>query len=167
MADVQDLSTIADNISGVPNSSSQASGKFGIYRAKCVDTQDPLKSGRIRVFIPALNLEMMKENEGIWALPCSPFAGSNLEVSAVNDIGSLLVPPKDSLVYVFFEDGDTSKPRYFGGVVLENAVPTENRAGKQYWNKHTILKTPNKRIIFVSDDSKSDAGVIIRGSSGK
>lgn len=157
---------ISDNVTGSTNTNSQPSGKFGIYRAKCVDTKDPLKSGRIKVFIPALNLEITKETEGIWALPCTPYAGCNLEGSnGVNDFGSLYVPPKDSFVFVFFEDGDTSKPRYFGGVVLENAVPTENRAGEQYWNKHTVIKTPDKRMIFVSDDNSHDASVIIRGNA--
>ena len=100
----------------------------------------------------------------MWAYPCTPYAGSNLESKTVNDFGSLYVPPKDSYVFVFFEDGDTSKPRYFGGLILENSIPTENRAGNEYWNKHTIIKTPAKRTIFVSDDTSHDACVIIRGS---
>ena len=163
MPDTNNLSNISNNLSSV-NTQDIPYGIAGIYRAKCVDPKDPLKSGRIKVWIPKLNYTKQSEDEGIWAYPCTPFAAPNLEVkNSVSDFGSLMVPPKDSYVFVFFEDNDPSKPRYFGGVVLEGAIPTENQAGSEYWNKHTVIKTPEKRMIFVSDDSSSDASIIIRG----
>lgn len=165
MADIQALNTVASQTSGGTNNQNVPTGNFGIYRAICIDPKDPLKSGRIKIQIPALNLTVTKENDGVWAYPCTPYASPNLEKKGedVSDFGSLLIPPKNSHVFVFFEDGDVSKPRYFGGVTLENAIPTENRNGSEYWNKHTVIKTPKKRMIFVSDDDSSDASVIIRG----
>ena len=162
MAEAMTLNAVADT--GGTSTHNQPEKHFGIYRAICVDNKDEKKSGRIKVNIPALNYTQIKDNEGVWALPCTPFAAPNLEKkNNVSDFGALYIPPVDSYVYVFFEDGDSSKPRYFGGVTLEGAIPTEQQAGEQYWNKHVVIKTPEKRMIFVSDDNSSDASVIIRG----
>lgn len=160
-----DLTKVAENAEGANSTQNKDSLENNfIYRAKCVDNKDPLKSGRIKVWIPAKHHTKVEENEGIWAYPCTPFAGSNLEESgkSVSDIGSLFIPPIHSYIYVFFENGEQNKARYFGGLVTEGAIPTENQTG-QYYNKHTIIKTPNKRIIFVSDDESTDACVLIRG----
>ena len=165
MSEALQMDYINDTTSGSDSTHNQPEKKYGIFRAKCVNSQDPEKTGRIKVWIPALNYTKAEEEEGTWAYPCCPFAGPNLEKNGdkVSDFGSLYLPPKDSYVYVFFEDGDTSKPIYFGGVVTEGAIPTENQAGKQWWNKHTVIKSPEKRMIFMSDDSQSDSSVIIRG----
>lgn len=162
MSEVAALNQVADN--GGTSTHNQPQRYFGIYRAICVDNKDQKKSGRIKVNIPALNYTQIKDTDGVWAFPCTPFAAPNLEKkNKVSDFGALYIPPVDSYVYVFFEDGDASKARYFGGVVLEGAIPTEQQSGEQYWNKHTVIKTPEKRMIFVSDDSSSDASIIIRG----
>ena len=165
MAEREKLQQIASATGNFNGLQSQPPARYGIYRAICVDPKDPLKSGRIKVNIPAFVTDYSKDNEGIWAYPCTPYAAPNLEKSGekVSDFGSLLVPPKDSYVFVFFEDGDVSKPRYFGGLTLENAIPTECRNGEQYYNKHMVIKTPEKRMIFVSDDDSHDSSVIIRG----
>lgn len=165
MAEREKLQQIANVTNNSPDVYSQPTQRYGIYRAVCVDPKDPLKSGRIKVNIPALDIEYTKDTEGIWAYPCTPFAAPNLEKSGedVSDFGSLLVPPKNSYVFVFFEDGDVNKPRYFGGLTLENAIPTECKNGSEYYNKHMVIKTPKKRMVFVSDDDSSDASIIIRG----
>ena len=167
MPDVSEMNKISDSSEGMHDTNKKESNEYSmIYRAKCVDNKDPLKSGRIKVNIPKLNSTTTEDTEGTWAYPCTPFAGSNLEGDAeesVHDFGSLCIPPKDSVVYVFFEEGDQSKPRYFGGLVTEGAVPTENQQGEEYYNKHTIFKSPKKRLIFISDDSKTDACILIRG----
>ena len=167
---LQELNQLADNVEGASNTQNMPSLSYDvIYRAKCVDNKDPLKTGRIKVWIPKLNYTHIDEDQGIWALPCTPYAASNLEKKgeAVTDFGSLYVPPVDSFVYIFFEDGDQNKPRYFGANIIEGGIPTENQAGNQWWNKHTVIKTPAKRIIFVSDDDSGDASIIIRGKERK
>lgn len=158
------MNVVSDN-SGGTNTHSQPERYFGIYRAICVDPIDPKKSGRIKVWIPALNYTKFEDTDGMWAMPCTPYAGSNLEKinEKVSDFGSLYIPPKDAYVYVFFEDGDPSKPRYFGGLIIEGGIPTEQQAGDEYWKKHTVIKSPEKRMMFVSDDDTNDCSVIIRG----
>ena len=167
MPDINDMSSVASKSEGSINTNSIDSLDYsGIYRAKCIDNKDPLKTGRIKVFIPKVHRTKVEETEGTWAYPCTPYAGSNLEPDAkepIHDFGSLYVPPIDSFVYVFFEDGDQSKVRYFGGLITQGAIPTENQAGDQYWDKHTVIKTPKKRLIFVSDDNTNDACILIRG----
>ena len=166
MTEAAELGAIADNTESSGSASNKPSQRYGIYRAICVDPADPKKSGRIKVNIPALDItETDVEKDGVWAYPCTPFASPNLEKKGekVSDFGSLYVPPKFSIVFVFFEDGDPSRPRYFGGATLENAIPTENRVGSEWWNKHTVIKSMDKRMVFVSDDNSNDASVIIRG----
>ena len=168
MSKIQKISNVSDQVNGLENILNVEEVNYGIFRAKVVDNKDEeMTTGRIKVWIPALHYPKIKEEDedGVWAWPCTPFAASNLEKEGepVSDFGSLYVPPKDSFVFVFFEDGDVNKVRYFGGVVLEGAIPTENQGGEEPWNKHTVIKTLDKRIIFVSDDTKSDASIIIRG----
>ena len=159
-----DIALMGEGASGASSTMNALSVTSGIYRAKCVDPKDPDKSGKIKVWIPALSYTKDEDTSGIWARPATSFAAANLEKEEVNDFGSLYIPPKDSYVYVFFEDGDSSKPVYFAGCVLEGSIPTECQAGSQYWNKHMIIKTPQKRMIFVSDDP-DDSCIIIRGKS--
>ena len=169
-SELQDLTNVAENAEGSNSTQNKPSLSYDvIYRAKCVDPKDPTKSGKIKVWIPKLHYTSVDEDNGIWAYPCTPYAASNLEEKSggVSDFGSLYIPPKGSFVYVFFEDGDQNKARYFGGTVIEGGIPTENQAGNEWWNKHTVIKTPAKRIIFVSDDDSSDACVLIRGKERK
>ena len=168
MAEISKISTISDETNGLEHILNVKEARYGIFRAKVVDNNDEdKKTGRVKVWIPAIHYPKIKEEdeEGVWAYPCTPFAASNLEKKGepVSDFGTLYVPPKDSYVFIFFEDGDVGKPRYFGGLVLEGAIPTENQAGEEPWNKHMVIKTLEKRMIFVSDDTKSDACIIIRG----
>ena len=160
----EDINILTENVSGSTSTTNVPSKRGGIYRAKCVDPKDPDKSGKVKVWIPALSYTKDEDTEGIWARPATSFAAANLEKKEVNDFGSLYIPPKDSYVYVFFEDGDSSKPVYFAGCILEGSIPTECQAGSEYWNKHMVIKTTKKRMIFVSDDP-DDACVIIRGAS--
>ena len=162
MADSQALAVIAEsNAAGTLNKDER---RFGIYRGQVIDNVDPKKTGRVKVWVPEHDYQTVKDNEGTWAYPFTIFSASNLEAKdgGVKDFGALHIPPVDSFVGVFYEGGDPSKPRYFGGFILEGAIPTENQDGGQYWNKHTITKTPKKRTILMSDDP-DDECVIIRG----
>ena len=161
---LQDFSDIAEQAEGTGNSQNKSVTKDScIYRAKCIDNKDPLKTGRIKIVIPEVNYTKYKEGEGVWAYPCTPFAGCNLEESDVSDFGCLMIPPINSYVFIFFEGGDINRPVYFGGLITEGAIPTENQAGEKWYAKHTLIKTPKKRLIMVSDDDSSDSCIIIRG----
>jgi len=137
------------------------------YRAKVVDTEDPLKLGRVKVWIVDSMEGFVEDNKGLWAMPGNNcFVGNrDSELVGRDDLGSLFIPPKETYVYVTFEDGDFNKPFYHVGLNLSTneTVPIENQYGKKWWDKWTLIKTPQGRQILVSDDDTNDESVIIRG----
>jgi len=108
-----------------------------LYRAKVVDNNDPEKSGRVCVVIPALS------NERVWARPA--FLGYSPEC------GCWLVPAVGCYVYVFFENGDPSLPVYLTGVVLLHQVLHEAKVDKPQ-NEFVIWRSPKGYHIKVSDN---------------
>lgn len=83
----------------------------GIYRAIVVSNKDPLELGRIQVRIPFLHGaptqgSFISDAALPYAIPCFPFAS--------HDAGVFLLPETNSMVFIIFEDGDTSKPVYMG-----------------------------------------------------
>ena len=73
----------------------------GKYRGRVEDNNDPMKLGRIRALVPAV--DGMTTN---WALPCAPYADPHA--------GILLVPPVGALVWIEFEGGDPNSPIWSG-----------------------------------------------------
>jgi len=137
-----------------------------IYRAKVVDVKDPNKRGAVKVWIVDLMYNNVPESDGLWAMPGNSVFTSNKENTdpGGQDSGSLIIPPKNSYIWVIFEDGDFNRARYLGGINMDvdESVPVENQSGSQYYNKWTLLKTPKGRQIFLSDDP-DDESIIIRG----
>ena len=83
---------------------------FGKYRGTVVNNQDPTSKGRIQVSVPAVLGELIA-----WAMPCLPYAGMN--------VGMFIVPEIGSGVWVEFEGGDPSFPIYTGGWWGDGDVP--------------------------------------------
>jgi hypothetical protein len=75
---------------------------FGKYRGQVKNNIDPLQMGRIQVSVPAV----LGEGQLSWAMPCVPYAGSQ--------VGFYAVPPIDANVWVEFEGGDTDYPIWAG-----------------------------------------------------
>lgn len=76
---------------------------LGKYRGIVTDNKDELHLGRIRAKVPDV---FQKENESSWALPCVPYAGEG--------VGFFLIPPKDAMVWIEFEQGDSDYPIWTG-----------------------------------------------------
>lgn len=140
----------------------------GIYRAKCIDTVDVRKQARIRVWIPDLMPEI-DDTKGIWARPANnPLGGRNMTENEAGDDhhyqGSCMIPPTGSWLYIFFENGDPSEPRYFAacdiatteGEINDPSVPAECRVGSEYWKKWIPIKTRKGRILIFSDDADDE-----------
>lgn len=140
------------------------------YQAVVVDVEDPLKQGRVKVWIPDTMIGKGGPDQkkiGLWAMPSNNTFAGNKEAKdkGMDDCGSCIVPPKGSYVTVYFEDGDYSYPRYKAAVnkEVDQAVPVENQYGSQPWKTYTLLKTPEGgRQILLSDDPDNE-GIIIRG----
>ncbi|HXJ64315.1 MAG TPA: phage baseplate assembly protein V [Actinomycetota bacterium] len=75
---------------------------FGKYRGKVENNVDPMFQGRVQVSCPAV----LGEGRSSWAMPCSPYAGSQ--------VGLFAIPPVGANVWVEFEGGDTDFPIWSG-----------------------------------------------------
>lgn len=85
----------------------QAETFFGMYTALCIDTLDPYKYGRVRIYSPLLNNPETRVKSLDWAYPISSFAG-------FDDSGAPWVPPASSMLCIIFERGSRSTPYYIG-----------------------------------------------------
>jgi Type VI secretion system/phage-baseplate injector OB domain len=71
---------------------------FGKYRGKVENNVDPFQQGRVQVSVPAV----LGDGQLSWAMPCVPYAGSQ--------VGLFAVPPVGANVWVEFEAGDPDYP---------------------------------------------------------
>ncbi len=86
----------------------------GFYRARVVETNDPLNMFRIRFKCPDMHNQDMKPEDCPWALPCPLFGGVNA--------GSFYHPIIGDWVWISFEKQHPYGPIYFG-----SADPTRTR----------------------------------------
>jgi hypothetical protein len=74
------------------------------YSGKVIDNNDPEKLGRCKIRVFGIFGDDIDNLDLPWALPDSHFVGSF--------VGSLIVPPKNALVRVYFDNGDIYSPIY-------------------------------------------------------
>lgn len=136
---------------------------YGFYRAKVVDNKDPLKYGRVKVFIPDImfavsqsEMETVDDKDGLWALPANNgYGGRNLieNDKTIKDQGTCYIPYVNTWVWVFFEKGNPNRPYYFGAFDSRaHKVPPECQIGDEYYNKQLLSRTKKGRVIIISDD---------------
>lgn len=91
---------------------------YGNYRGVIVDNNDPEKLGRVKLRVPQIASDNTIE---YWAWPKGQPTGA--------DFGDFMVPPKNSPVWVEFENGDPRHPIYSGGHWGKSfgAVPSEGQ----------------------------------------
>ena len=75
---------------------------YGKYRGKVETNLDPMQQGRLQVSVPAV----LGDGKLAWAMPCVPFAGSQ--------VGFFAIPPVGANVWVEFEGGDPDSPIWSG-----------------------------------------------------
>lgn len=97
---------------------------YGKYRGIVTENEDPAESGRIKARIPAV----LGKLESGWCTPCVPYAGPNVGIAFLPEVGSG--------VWVEFEGGDVSFPIWVGG----------------YWRKGEMPAgaTPETKVIVTS-----------------
>jgi len=119
-----------------------------LVRGVVVLNEDPERRGRIKVRIPSYHgipnesRVWIKDEELPW---CNP----GVLISAGNDIGQRIIPTVGTRIFVMFEDGDLSKPVYFGG------IPQLIRDTK-YYNGQDASILGGNAIPITTDDSMSD-----------
>jgi hypothetical protein len=75
---------------------------YGKYRGKVEQNVDPLQLGRLQVSVPAV----LGSGRMSWAMPCVPYAGSQ--------VGLFALPPLGANLWVEFEGGDPDSPIWSG-----------------------------------------------------
>lgn len=141
---------------------------YGNYRAKVIENLDPLKCGRVKIWIPDVMVSV-SEDQGIWARPANnPVGGRNLEGAPDHHyMGTCYVPRKGAWVWIFFEAGNMNRPYYFAALDLENTtVLPENQLGSHWGDKWTIFKSHDGRTIIISDDP-DDARLELTGKKSQ
>lgn len=125
----------------------------GFYRGEVVDTNDPLRAGRVRVRVFSV-FDDLSAGTIPWAIMADPFMGGQA------GFGGFFVPDIGSHVWVFFETGDPEQPVYFAGAPARPHGPPEKDTN--YPLNH-VYKTRTGHLIEINDG----AGIIhIMHSSG-
>lgn len=106
---------------------------YGKYRGVVFDNNDPWKLGRVQAKVEAI----FGNDPSGWALPCVPYAGKG--------VGLFLIPPKDALVWIEFENGDPDYPIWTGCFWADEKVPNIVPANP-YDPETKVLKTDIGKI---------------------
>lgn len=116
---------------------------FGRHRGQVVSNVDPLIKGRLQITVSqALGATP------VWALPCVPYAGANLGLFAMPEVGGG--------VWIEFEAGDPPYAIWTGCFWADGDIPRED-AGPDIkffrTNKATIRIDDAKGEILIENDS--------------
>jgi uncharacterized protein involved in type VI secretion and phage assembly len=86
---------------------------YGLYRGVVTDNDDPSSLGRIKAQVPAV----FGEIDSGWAMPCVPYAGDNVGIAFLPEVGSG--------VWIEFEGGDVSYPVWVGCYWRTSELPSD------------------------------------------
>lgn len=85
---------------------------YGKYPGLVTDNNDPNDQARVQVTLPSV----LGEDNLVWAMPCSPFAGPG--------VGFVSTPPVGASVWVEFGAGDPNLPILAGCFWQEGDLPS-------------------------------------------
>lgn len=117
---------------------------WGKYRGVVKDNVDKLGLGRILVSVPSV--PGLATN---WALPCAPYAGSQ--------VGFYAIPPINAMVWVEFEGGDPTHPIWVGCFWQTGEVPTEVGTNQNDPSQVKVFKT---RVVSMWVDDTDQKGQV-------
>jgi len=120
---------------------------YGKFRGVVTDNRDPLQLGRIKAQVQ----DVYGAQESGWAMPSSPYAGSNA--------GLFLLPPVGTGVWIEFEHGDPEYPIWSGCFWSTGEVPALPAAPEI-----KMLKTDTVTIRL--DDTPGAGGLNIETTAG-
>lgn len=137
---------------------------YGPYMALVVNNRDPIGIGRVQVECPRARLP---GNNGSWLIPMFVGAGPSC--------GIFWPPPEGTAVWIFFDNGDPTKPySYVGGWFAEKELPEEFSAksdggdveGGKYTPERRGLMTPGGHYIQF-DDTNGEEVIVVHHKDGK
>lgn len=109
---------------------------LNFYSGIVVDNNDPEQLGRCRIRVFGLHEDSIPDKALPWALPDDKFVGSF--------VGSMIIPPKEALVRVYFDKGDIYSPVY------TTKIP-EVGPDKKYKSRHISRDYPDTLLFFETD----------------
>jgi uncharacterized protein involved in type VI secretion and phage assembly len=114
---------------------------YGKFSGTVVDDDDPDKTGRLKVTVPAV----WSGDDPLWARPCFP-------------AGHFFTPAVGSRVWVEFEAGDPQYPIWVGVWFPPDDVPAEAQLEPP---TSRVIKTPSGHTVEFNDKS-GDESILIR-----
>ena len=144
------------------------SNNFAPMRGVVVNNDDPKKIGRVRVRIYSIHGDDksgMKDDDLPWAFPCFFNTGYNS--------GTFIVPEVGATVFLLFENGESSKPIYIGGMYgtgKNNLSYTGNTGGRKRFQRIKTRETPfeaedlDTKVIYKSPKGSK---ILINDNDGK
>jgi uncharacterized protein involved in type VI secretion and phage assembly len=127
---------------------------YGIYRGTVVNNIDPMQTGRLLVLCP----DVVGITPSSWAMPCVPFAGKQM--------GMFVVPQIGAGVWVQFEGGNPDYPVWMGGWWGSAAeVPALALAGVPA-DPNVVIQTALQNAIVLSDLPGPTGGIMLKSTTG-
>jgi hypothetical protein len=127
---------------------------FGKYRGMVTNNIDPLGIGRLQVQVP----DVAGVVPGSWALPCFPFASTQLGFYALPQIGGG--------VWVEFEQGNPDYPIWSGCWYGSRADVPGLVSATPPGIPVVIMQTQGQTTLLLSDLAGPTGGVLIKTTSG-
>lgn len=126
-----------------------------LMRGRVVDNEDPLKIGRVKVYIPFIHGDT-KESELPWAFPCF--------FNASYDSGTFILPEVGNTVWLLFEDNRLDKPVYLGGMYGTGTWEKKKIGNTSGLKRNQTLgqlevpdqnSDPNRKVVYKSPKGAS------------
>lgn len=128
---------------------------YSKYFGTVVSTDDPQGQGRIMVKCESVSGRDEVFSE--WAYPSSPFAGE--------DKGFYFPPDPGDHVWVWFDHGDPSQPRYSGGVWI-NPVDNKRRSSSYVPAEFSDADTVHDHVTTRGIKTQRGHGVLFEDATG-
>ena len=110
-----------------------ASSHIEFYSGQVVDNNDPEQLGRCRIRVFGMFGDEVPDKALPWAIPDDKFVGSM--------VGSMIIPPNNALVRVFFDHGDIYSPVY-----------TSKIPEAKFKSRHINKDYPDTMLFFETDN---------------
>jgi hypothetical protein len=150
-----------DPMDGFDLANSQDTNVLVRWTGKVVDNNDALKLGRVRVRIFSY-YDDVPEEALPWSIPEVTYLGAST--------ANLVVPPIDSVIRGYFENGDLMKPIYTGIISVDNPVEAaaESFIGKRSPGDSILDDAvnsdyPNTMVLLKTDEGE---GVTLNRKTG-
>jgi uncharacterized protein involved in type VI secretion and phage assembly len=127
---------------------------YGKYRGAVINNVDPMQQGRLQVQVP----DVLGLNSLNWAMPCLPFAGRQMGMWCLPQIGAG--------VWVEFEQGDPDFPIWTGcWYANASEVPALALTGLPV-SPSVLLQTQGQQTLMLSDVPGPTGGILLKTATG-